>query len=117
MVVLSKKKKVLVFDFEKKKFFFVKFLCYKDFHFISNLHFGYFSFSNLFLGYNNLKLKTQTDNKSNHPKTYTLINFVTLIFWLNPFTIKLFFFVLNMQNYVLSFKGWNEKEIQPMFQW
>ena len=28
------------------------FLCYKDFHFISNLHFGYFSFNNLLFGYN-----------------------------------------------------------------
>ena len=27
--------------------------CYKDFHFISNLCFSYFSFSNLLLGYNN----------------------------------------------------------------
>ena len=28
------------------------FQCYKDFHFLSNLRFGYYSFSNLLLGYN-----------------------------------------------------------------
>ena len=35
--------------------------CYKDFLFISNLNFGYFSFSNLLLGYNILKTNKQAD--------------------------------------------------------
>ena len=28
--------------------------CYKNFHFLSNLHFGYFSFSNFIVGYNRI---------------------------------------------------------------